>query len=230
MFRRLFLVVTLAIPAVTMAQKESNTPQFELYAGYQFTRIDTGFVQDEFNLLKTLNPDLPIPDFGRHQNLHGWNFGADENINNWLGGVVDASGGYGTRSLDITALAKAEGFIVPPNVRLTVRTRLRTFTITGGPQFTLRRSSHLQPFARALFGGAFFNDSINVLENNVPQFSELKEDDSGFTLGGGGGINIYFSRHVGIRLAADYLRSTLFNDTQNNFRGTAGLVFRLGSR
>jgi opacity protein-like surface antigen len=77
----------------------------------------------------------------------------------------------------------------------------------GGPQLTLRRSSRFQPFARALFGGARYSDSTNILANNVPLISDVKESDSGFALGGGGGTDVAFSSHLGLRVTVDYIRT-----------------------
>jgi hypothetical protein len=33
-------------------------------------------------------------DFSRRQNMHGWNFGLQENSTSYFGGVVDAGGAY----------------------------------------------------------------------------------------------------------------------------------------
>lgn len=101
-----------------------------------------------------------------------------------------------------------------------LRTRLRNYTFMGGPQFTLRHSSTFQPFVRALVGGAFSRNSLN----------KVKVEDEGFAFGGGAGTDINFSRMLGLRVAVDYIGTKLFDDTQNNIRGTASLVFRWGSK
>lgn len=100
----------------------------------------------------------------------------------------------------------------------------------AGPQFTWRRTGNFQPFARALFGGAFARTSINGLANGVPLFQETSVNDEGFALGGGGGTDLFFSRYVGLRLAVDYIRTYVYSETLDNFRGTAGLVFHIGSK
>lgn len=208
---------------------QSNTPLWVLYGGYQYARIDSGFIDDELRLYQTTHPTFPVPTFGKHQNLNGWNFGVQENVNSWFGGVVDVSGSYGTKKLDVTALEAMQGVSIP-NVSFIDRTRLRVFTFMGGPQFTLRKSANFQPFARALVGGIFSRNSENLLGNNVPQFSEFHFNDEGFAFGGGGGIDFFFTHRAGLRVAMDYVRSNLFNATQDNLRGTAGLVFRFRSK
>lgn len=133
--------------------------------------------------------------------------------------MVDVSGTYGTNNIDLGSVA---------GISTKTRTKLRFYTFTGGPQFTLRRSSKVQPFVRVLIGGAWESFSANVLLNNVPQFAEVKEKDSGFAYGGGGGADFFFSRKIGLRVAVDILRTPFSDDTQNNVRGTAGIVFRFG--
>lgn len=216
----LMFTLTLAFCSVATAQ-QSNTPQWEIYGGYQYTRVGTGFVQDELDLLHTNDPAIPPLPFGRHQNMSGWNFGAQENLNNWFGGVADVSGSYKTNYIDLGAIS---------NVKGTVRTRIRLYTMMAGPQFTLRTSSTVQPFARVLLGGAFPSASVNGLANNVPLFPEQSTTDSGFAVAGGGGTDFFFSNHVGLRVSVDYIRAYAFGQSLNNFRGNAGVVFRFGSK
>ncbi|HEV2699778.1 MAG TPA: outer membrane beta-barrel protein, partial [Terriglobales bacterium] len=135
----------------------------------------------------------------------------------WFGVVVDVGGGYGTNNIDLGTLG---------GINAKARTKLRIYSFTVGPQFTLRLSSRVQPFGRVLLGGAWARNSANILENNVPQFAEVKLKDEGFAYGGGVGADFFFSRRVGLRVAADYLRTPFFDDSQNNLRGTAAVVFR----
>lgn len=218
--QKLALLVVATLVSATFARAQ-DTPAGEIYGGYQYTRIDTHAVQDALNLEHVLDPTFPLVDFGAHQNLNGWNFGVQENMNSWFGAVVDISGSYGTKSLTVLSSS---------GVTVKTRTRLRSHTFMGGPQLTLRRSSRFQPFGRALLGGAWYSDSTNVLANNVPLFAELKEGDSGFALGGGGGTDISFSPHLGVRVTVDYIRTFFFNDSQGNIRSTFGLIYRFGAR
>ncbi len=220
MLRRLPLLLMLTFATLAVGQ-DSTTPQWQFYGGYQYTRLDSGNVQDSLNLLRILDPSLPPLNFGRHQSMNGWNFGVQENVNRWLSGIADFSGSYHTKNIDLGTVA---------NIDTKVRTRLRFYTIMGGFQFTMRKDSRIQPFARVLIGGAFIDESANVLENNVPQFAETQASDSGFAVGGGGGADLFFSNHVGIRVSADYVRANVFGQSLNNYRGNAGLVFRLGSK
>lgn len=212
-----YLVLTLMLASLT-AFAQTTAPTGEIYGGYQYTRLDTGAAQDALNLA-ALEAGVPPPDFGRHQNLNGWSFGLQENYTGWFGGVVDVSGGYHTnKNISVTT----------GNVTTTLRVRVHSYTFTGGPQFTMRRSSTFQPFARVLIGGGFFNASANVLVNNVQTIPEVKTDDHNLALGGGAGTDINLSRRLGMRVTIDYFRTAFYNDNQNNLRGAVSLVYRWG--
>jgi opacity protein-like surface antigen len=222
MLKRIAVVASLAVLTLP-GFAQSNTPQFELFGGFQFFRQDTTFVQDQLDLLHAQNPAfVPAVSFGAHQNLKGWNGTVQENVNSWLGGVADFSGNYYTRNISAGQ--------VSPGVNGVVATNLRLYTLMGGPQFSYRHSSRIQPFARALIGAAFLNITENALENHVVVDGPFKFDDTGFAVGAGGGADFWFSRWAGLRFSADYLRTYQFSATMNNIRGSVGLVFRIGSR
>ena len=214
----LFAVLCVACsiaPAQNSAAVQLN--EWKMYGGYQYVSADTHAVQEALNVQHAFDPSFPLLNFGNRQNLNGWNGGIQEDITKWFGVVVDVSGSYGERRI----LLFSSG-----GVNTSSRTRMRAYTFMGGPQFTLFRGSNFQPFARFLVGGAFFNSRTDILDNNVPEFSAVQENDNGFAYGGGGGADIFFSRRFGVRVAADILRTPLFGETQNNIRATTGLVYR----
>ncbi len=215
------LFLTSAV-CVGQSGAKADFDEVKIYGGYQYVSLDTHAVQDALNLQHVIDPTFPLLNFGSRQNLNGWNFGAEEDtLAKWFGVVVDVGGGYGTSRVNLGSSA---------GVTSILRTKLRLYTFTAGPQFTLRRSSRVQPFVRVLAGGGWGSYSANVLQNNVAEFAEVKASDSGFAYGGGGGADFFFSRRIGLRVAADYIRTPFFNDTQNNLRGSAGLVVRFGSQ
>src|SRR5438132_12797489 len=81
----LWLAVTLILASLT-AFAQNVAPVGQVYGGYQYTRLDTSAVQDEINLA-ALEAGVPTIKVGRHQNLNGWSFGGQENLNSWFGGV-----------------------------------------------------------------------------------------------------------------------------------------------
>ena len=203
----------------TTAQNSSivTMDQWKVYAGYQYTALDSHALQEALNLEHQIDPSFPLIHFGNRQNLNGWNFGVQEDITKWFGVVIDAGGGYTERRILVSSIG---------GVNVSTRTREALYSFTGGPQFTFYRGANFQPFGRFLVGGGWLHSRTDVLENNVPVTSPFDANDAGVAYGGGLGTDVFFSRRIGIRVAADLLRTSFFGDTQNHVRASAGLVFR----
>jgi opacity protein-like surface antigen len=211
----LALLMACAAPAAAQDYKG-----WRVYGGYQYSRIDTHQLQSQLDLEHSIFPTaFPAVNFGNNANLNGWNAGLEQDGNRWFSVVVDASGGYETRTITISSSSSG---------KLVTKTRLRDYTLTGGPQFTVARGPNYQIFVHALFGGAWYSDSTTQLFNNQLQFpfTPIAESAKGFTAGGGAGANIFFNKHLGVRIGGDYFRTWFFGDAQNNYRGTVGLVAR----
>jgi opacity protein-like surface antigen len=88
-----------------------------------------------------------------------------------------------------------------------------------GPRVNLRRSK-FTPFAQVLLGAVWASDAI-VLGSKTA-----------FGITAGGGIDFTVSRHIAIRpVQAEYFLTKFsdgLNNRQNNFRYSAGIVFRFG--
>jgi len=155
--------------------------------------------------------------------MNGWDFSAQENINSWFGGIVDFSGGYGRRNVTLSQPGKA---------RLSANFSPALFTIGGGPQFSYRRNVRIQPFARVIFAAAYSNlnpnaNTTNILNTNHPSPATT---DTDFAMIFGGGFDYPFKSYAALRVAADYIHTFIYTDSQSNFRVTAGITFRIGSR
>src|SRR5579864_7961940 len=190
-----------------------DNPQWEVYGGFQYTRFNTGTAQNSLNFATQLLGVPPLS-LGAHLNLSGWNVSLQENKNRWLGGVVDFSGNYVTKTFTILQV---------PGTTDTLRNRIRFYTFMAGPQFTMRRSGRLQPFARALFGGARLKVEDTGLENGAQATRTLSGGETGFAMGGGGGLDFHFARHVAVRLAGDYIRPYLAGESSGEFRFSGGV-------
>jgi hypothetical protein len=177
--------------AACLAQEHSER---KLYGGYNFIRIDTKEIQNAINAKNAVDSSFPFVDFDSYQNLQGWNFGFQEDIKGWVSGVFDISGNY---------LTKREN----SGTSVSTRTKARSYTVMGGPQFTLRRSSYIQPFVRMLVGGGFYSGAANNVVNSIPVNPQAKASDWGFAVGGGCGMDFFFSRRVGFRMAIDYIHT-----------------------
>jgi hypothetical protein len=98
------------------------------------------------------------------------------------------------------------------------------FSYMFGPRFNLRdRSSRITGFVHALGGR----------DNSTLAYNGSSLSDTSLAFAGGGGIDYWLFRHIGIQLGpVDYMYTRHLNDfgvpSQNNFRASAGVVFRFG--
>ncbi len=95
--------------------------------------------------------------------------------------------------------------------------RVSTYTFLFGPTLASRSNDKVTPFAHALLGGA--------------HASAAGSGESAFAMALGGGIDYKAGESVAIRIGQfDYLMTRFGSSTQNNFRYSAGVVFRFGSK
>lgn len=148
---------------------------------------------------------LRLRDPSLHENFNGWNSSITVNATSWLGIVADGGGYYASPTVSGTDI------------------RARIYSYMFGPRFSYR-GKVLTPFAQALFGQA----RLRVTVPSVPTFSST---DSGFAMTVGVGADVKVAEHVAIRvIQAEWFRTQLSGNTQNNVRLSAGVVFRFGKR
>lgn len=91
--------------------------------------------------------------------------------------------------------------------------RSKYLLYTGGGRIAWRGDRRLwEPWIHALVGGIHM----------VPQTSFGGKN--GFALQAGGGADYRLTSNVSVRVGADYVRTQLYSQSQNNFQGGAGLV------
>ena len=146
--------------------------------------------------------------------LHGWDASVAGNITKWFGVEGDVSGHYGS--------PKLFGFNVP-------FVDVSSYKYMVGPKLTYR-SDKVAPFAHFLIGGTQARTKI----------LGISASDTALATAIGGGVDINLNKSIAIRaIQADYLMTRFhpgsqiafsgFDDHQNNFRISAGLVIRLGN-
>jgi hypothetical protein len=122
------------------------------------------------------------------------------NVNDWLGVLADV-GGYWA----VNSSSQAAGAALP---------------YLFGPRVSLRRR-RITPFAQVLVGGVLTSSGI-----------ETTGWQSHFAMTAGGGIDVRVSKHFSVRpVQAEYFMTKIpdgLNNRQNNFRFSAGIVFRFG--
>jgi len=136
-------------------------------------------------------------------------------------------------------LAKmAAAGLIPAGYTLAVPTHSTTQTFAVGPQLAYRHFSQLTLFLRPVYAGAIREvatpkpaDPIakGIVAQLVP--SSTKSDWVGF-VGFGGGFDILFTHHFGLRTQADLVYDHLFNDLLRDGRYTVrfsvGPAFNFG--
>jgi hypothetical protein len=83
----------------------------------------------------------------------------------------------------------------------------------GGPRLAARNVWRLEPWMHAVGGGVHFQ----------PQIAGATQ--SGFGLNAGGGVDWRWKPRLLIRVEGDWMRTRLFDASQNNFQVVTGLVF-----
>jgi len=150
------------------------------------------------------NVNANVPGIAPSATYNGNGGGAqlEYNANDWLG-VVGDLGGFRATSSGSGSLAGG------------------VFTYLLGPRANFRRGK-VTLFAQTLFGGVRTTDGI----------AQSSGTENNFAMTAGGGIDFKVSKRVSVRPAqAEYFLTKIpdgKNDRQNNFRFSAGVVFRFG--
>jgi hypothetical protein len=128
--------------------------------------------------------------------------------------------------------------MIPPGYNLVVPTHSKTQTFAVGPQLAYRHFSQVTLFLRPVYAGAIRevatpNPADPIAKGIVAQLvpSGTKTDWAGF-VGFGGGFDILFTHHFGLRTQADLVYDHLFNDLLKDGRYTVrfsvGPAFNFG--
>jgi len=181
-----------------------QVPYAEIFLGYSY-----------------LNADLPGLSSDR-QHTNGWQVSLSTPLNRWFALDYDVSGNYTTADY-----ATGGEFGLPPTINMDVR----DYSLFFGP-----RVNYGPLFVHAMIGG-------DCLQGRALGYSEFEWSPAGAF---GGGAQFSISRRFSIRTAADYIiaKHDLFGSPvyqegeyqyspslmQNNFRVSAGIVVKLGSR
>jgi opacity protein-like surface antigen len=155
-----------------------------------------------------LGSDFNFPEFSS-DHFNGWEASVTGKVNRWAGITADISGHYGSS----IAVGVAPDFMSEETPH--------QYTVMFGPQLSYPNRTRVIPFAHALFGfsnakvGQFDLDAVNTAS------------DTGFAMALGGGLDFSLTKNIAIRgVQADWMRTTLFHQTQNEPRLSTGIVFR----
>jgi len=195
------LVILLVVGLAAQAQ---DTPRLEIFTGYSF--VSAGF------------PFSPDPDAGNTRgSLHGWDLTAAVNANRWFGIAGDFGGYYGSAT-KVELFKPANCVLCTGNVNATLH---NMHTFAGGPQVSVR-AEKMAVFGHVLLGGAHVRADFSGVGGSATA------SKTNFTVIVGGGIDLGFSHHLAFRVQPDYFLTQILDRSQNNFRLSAGVVFRFG--
>lgn len=173
----------------------------------------------------------------------GFNGEAGVNVRRWvsLGGDFSIFNGHSSLTaseLDPAVLTPL-GALIPPALlgSVSVPFDATTYTFTAGPQFNIRKWNAITPFIRPAIGG--IHEHVTAKPNTALTTALVtalvpgnEKSDTTVFWGVGGGFDINATRHVGLRLAADFVNLKLFSgflkDRRNAVRFSVGPTFRWG--
>ena len=179
---------------------------------------------------------LDSPAVGLGEN--GFHFQTGVRANTWLSLGFDYSISAGTLTLTPNLLLPslqqqlgaelgqlAAAGKIPAGYTLKVPAHSRTQTFAAGPQFNYRHFSKVTLFIRPSAGAIHEYatpqpvDPIaaGVAAQLAPSGHKV---DTVVFYGVGGGVDLNFSRHVGLRMQADFVHDHLFSDLLQNGRNT----------
>lgn len=151
--------------------------------------------------------------------MNGWDGALTANLNSWFGVTADVSGHYVT---DTTALFLP----LTPSSPIAV-SKVHAYSFTAGPRFSYRKSRYTL-FAHGLVGVSHFGSTTQI---TGPTPMTVSGSDNAFTTFLGGGIDIPVAHRLAVRpVQAEYLFLRIHGFNVNQFRYSAGLVFRFGQR
>lgn len=200
------LSVVMVLFALGLMAHAQETPKVEVFTGYSFMSAGFPFSTD------------PAAGGGSGV-LNGWNFSAAVNANRWIGVVADFGGYYGPVAKGTTF--KPANCVLCTNDFNGILHNMHTFT--AGPQLSIRQDK-VTVFVHALFGGAHIREDLVI--GTPPPVARVSSTNFAFLAGGG--ADIALSHRFAVRIQPDYLKTEILGRRQNNFRASAGVVFRFG--
>lgn len=163
---------------------------------------------------------------GGYQMLHtdgenltkGWY--ADVGVS--VGGGMSIVGQVGGAGTSITETQTVSG------VRVTVNGDMTVQSFLAGVRFALRRNPKVVPYwhglTGAVRGSVTGTGSATAGGRTITVSASTGSTELGVQLGGG--VNVYFSDHVGVQAGADYLGIMFEDAVSNGFRFATGVVLR----
>ena len=209
----LFLVLLLGVSTTAVAQ---DIAVADLFFGYSFYRC---FAEAREYVA---GDAIPTDYYATPCQLNGWNAALDFNMNSKWAVTVDASGYYGwhdnwpVRYAPTNVTGEAAHWRIREVIE---QADVKYFNLMGGPKYTFGSSETVRPYVHALFGVSHVNTPPQVVVENR------------FMQAYGGGVDVKLSDKWSVRpIQADYLRVRRYSTYENNFRFSAGFIYKIGEK
>jgi opacity protein-like surface antigen len=200
-----------------MDAKKGESPMFKaaciaavlfLLAGFANAQVPGGNIFFGYSYESTdtsaFGPNVITSTVTRH-NLNGWEASFEGKILPFVGIVGDAAGHYGSENFTQAT----------PNGLLTTNVTGHEQEYLFGPRLSIPVGG-FTPFAEAFVGAAHIHTG-----GTLPTPS-----NTSFAYAFGGGLDYRIIRPIALRVEGDYVRTSFFSQTQNNFRLGVGVVVR----
>jgi hypothetical protein len=218
MKRWLLIFLTTFLSIAALAQQD-YVPRYDAFTGFSY---------------------LASPKMNLAQRGFNGEFGV--NVNRWLALGADYSVFTGHSSLAPTELATSiqaqlSHLTFPPGYALVVPFNATTSTYSAGPQINFRKFKPITIFIRPALG--ILHEHVTARPADPIQIAVVAalvpggtKSDTTVFYGAGAGFDWNATRHVGIRVAADFVHVNLFDgflkEPRNSVRVSIGPTWRWG--
>lgn len=196
---RLHAQVTATAPG---AEATQYTPRWDLYGGAQYAHF---------------NPGTGHGNQVAANNLLGWNATATVWLHPSWGIDASVRGVYGNLR------------VAPNRFGIPLRPPMSEHLVLFGPDFRVVRTVRYAVGFHALIGAAYGDFSSGFPPNTYPQMVDMYNTKLAFGMGVGPSIDYNVTPRWSVRVIPDWLSTHYGFSFQNEFAGSIGLVYRIGS-
>jgi len=213
--KKLFTPIMMLVSAAALAQGQSaNLPRYEFFGGYS---VNADYIPNRSVLLALDQKVSPF--FSLGSGPYGFEFSVKRYLRNGLGLKTDFSGYYDPFPPNKGIYCQSSGCFNGLNGKATSK----TFYLTSGAEWKIRRDKRFAPFVQALggivhsrakftltgsdtgpplSGGIILGSSTSALTGTISYSDSFA--DTGWTLTTGAGFDVRLTKKLGYRLSMDY--------------------------
>lgn len=196
-------VMRAQVTATAPAVAGADSPErFDIYGGAAYSHFNPGYAHHVQAI-----------------NLLGW----DGSVTGWFRNA------YG---LEATARGVYGQFTIPPNsYAVTGKSNMSEHIFLFGPSFRMLRAEKYTAGMHVLIGGAYGSFDKGYAGSGVQPFATgVYNNQLAFAAAVGGWADYHLTPKFAVRAVADYQPTRYGGTMQNEFLGTVGIVYKIGTR